>query len=95
MPIRHRAAGPRSYVMDEPPTPRATSYLPHVAAATFTVAVCPTLVVWGLRSAGLVRSAAVSIVLGTLLALGASCLGSWFWKSRPGSGDVVFSDLML
>ena len=35
------------------------------------------------------------MVLGIVIAFGASYVGSTLWKSRAGSGDLLFSELML
>jgi len=81
--------------MDEQNEPHLTRYLPHVAAATFLVAVCPILVVGFLRADGLFQSAILSFVLGMALSLGASYGAGAFWRSRAGAGDLLFGELMV
>lgn len=75
--------------------PPLARYLPQVLVATFLVAVCPLLVVWALEAAGAFHSALVSIPLGIALSLGAAYVGGAFWRSRDGSGDLLFGELML
>jgi hypothetical protein len=70
-------------------------YMWCVAAATFLVAVCPIALVWGLRSADVVSSAGLCVLLAIALSLGASRLGSGFWKTRKGAGDILFNELMV
>jgi hypothetical protein len=70
-------------------------YLWKVAAATLLVAVCPVLVVWWLRTSGAIRSAPLGMILALSLSLGASYLGSAFWKTRTTSGDLLFGELMV
>jgi putative nucleotidyltransferase with HDIG domain len=41
------------------------------------------------------RSAGISVALGAALSVGASWGGSAFWRSRAGSGDILFGELML
>ena len=81
--------------MEEHVTPRTSRSLPRVAAATLTVAVLPIIVGWGLRADGIVRTDLLAVVVVVALSLLASYGGAAFWRSRPGSEDVLFSDLMI
>src|SRR5512135_3579960 len=81
--------------MDEQRTPHLNKYLPLVALTTLWVAVCPTFAVWLLRDAGVIASPIVSILLASALALAASYVGGAIWKTRPGAGDLLFSDLLI
>lgn len=71
-----------------------TRYLPQVALATLLVSVTPVVVVWLLRSAG-----AIGPWTGLVLAMGLSTALSWFgcayWKRSKGSGDLLFSELLV
>lgn len=71
-----------------------TRYLPQVALATLLVSVMPVVVVWLLRSAG-----AIGPWTGLVLAMGLSTALSWFgcayWKRSNGSGDLLFSELLV
>jgi hypothetical protein len=68
---------------------------PHATAATLLVAVCPLLVVYALESAGIVRSMALAVVLGSLVSAGLAAFGSAVWARLAGAGDIVFGDLMI
>jgi hypothetical protein len=70
-------------------------YLPHVFVATFVVAVLPVLVVGWLESRGWIASFWLAAALGAVLSIAASVMGSALWRTRLGSRDVVFGDLML
>jgi hypothetical protein len=73
--------------------PRAQ--LAQVALATLLVAGVPVAIVWSLRASGTVSSAIVGMVLGMALSLGASWIGCLVWEHRPGSQDLLFSELMV
>jgi putative nucleotidyltransferase with HDIG domain len=75
--------------------PNLTRYLPYVAVVTAVVIVLPIVVVSALSGAGLVGSVFVSAPLAMLISLAASSAGSAWWKKRPSSHDLVFSDLMI
>jgi putative nucleotidyltransferase with HDIG domain len=81
--------------LDERSKPALIRYLPQVTVATLLVAVCPAVAVWEINSAGWITSVTLSGALGLALALGASFVGRLYWSSRPGSGDLLFSELML
>jgi HD domain len=76
-------------------SPRATRYLPHAVLATMVVALLPIAVVWSARAGRVISSPWLCVCVTVSLSLIASAAGSWYWKRRPGSGDVVFSDLLL
>jgi HD-GYP domain-containing protein (c-di-GMP phosphodiesterase class II) len=81
--------------MPLPSTPHLVRPLTRVALATLLVAVCPILAVWGLRATGELHSELLSIALVMALSLLVSYAGGVFWRSRPGSGDILFSELMV
>lgn len=66
-----------------------------VASATLLVAGCPVAIVWWLRASGTISSAALCVLLGMGLSLCASRLGCVLWEKRPGSEDLLFSELMI
>lgn len=76
-------------------TIRARHYLPHALLTTVVVAVLPVALVWGLRADGLVSSPWLCLAITVALSLTASVSGHWYWQRRPGSGDVLFSELLL
>ncbi|HZE06781.1 MAG TPA: HD-GYP domain-containing protein, partial [Solirubrobacteraceae bacterium] len=63
--------------------------------ATMVVAVFPIAVVWGARAERLISSPWLCVGVTVALSLLASAAGNWYWKRRPGSGDVLFSELLL
>ena len=71
------------------------TYLPLVFIATFIVVGTPLLLVFWLRHSGVVSSPWVGMGAGVLLSLVASYAGGAFWKTRTGSQDLLFSELML
>jgi hypothetical protein len=79
---------------DQHATPTTKQWL-QVVTATLLVAGCPIAVVWWLRASGTVSSAALAVALGMGLSLGASHVGRAVWESRPGSEDLLFSELMI
>lgn len=76
-------------------SPRATRYLPHALLATLAVALLPIAVAWSARAGRVISSPWLCACVTVSLSLIASAAGSWYWKRRPGSGDVLFSDLLL
>jgi hypothetical protein len=74
------------------PSPRQ---LAQVLAATALVAGGPIAIVWWLRASGTVSSALLCLPLGMALSLGASQVGCVLWEKRPGSEDLLFSELMI
>ena len=76
--------------------PRTERWLPHALIATAFVVVLPALAVWAIVPRGEAALLALSVPLGMLLSvLAASFAGSAYWQRRRGSGDLVFSELLL
>jgi hypothetical protein len=75
--------------------PRQALQFAQVTVATVLVAGAPVAIVWWLRASGAVSSALLCILLGMGLSLCASQLGCVLWKTRPGSEDLLFSELMI
>ena len=71
------------------------SYLPQVMLATTVVALLPAAVVWMARSSGLITSYVLVSGLGVALSLVGSYAGRAFWQKRPGSRNLLFSELMV
>jgi putative nucleotidyltransferase with HDIG domain len=71
-----------------------TRYLPQVAVATLLVAVSPVVVVWLLRSAGVIGPWG-SLILAMGLSTALSWVGCAYWKRSKGSGDLLFSELLV
>lgn len=69
------------------------SYLPLVLLATGLVVGAPVAAAWALHSAGVLGSWA-PFLLAAGLSVATSCAGAAVWRSC-GTGDVLFSDLML
>jgi hypothetical protein len=67
----------------------------RVILATTLVAICPTVVVWWLRSSGVLSSYPLGAALGMALSLGAAYGGRAFWQKRPSSRDILFGDLLV
>ena len=74
---------------------QAKRYLPHAVLATALVALLPIAAVWSARAGHVISSPWACVGVTVALSLIASAAGSWYWKRRPGSGDVLFSDLLL
>ena len=75
--------------------PAGARQWPLVLAATALVSGCPIVVVFWLRSTGVLSSALVGVLLGMGLSLLASGVGCVLWEKHPGSEDMLFSDLMI
>jgi putative nucleotidyltransferase with HDIG domain len=71
------------------------SYLPQVILATTVVAVLPAVAVWSVRASGLITSYVLVALLGVALSLIGSYLGRVVWQKRPGSRNLLFSELMV
>ena len=71
------------------------AYLPLVLCATFLVMVCPVILVWWLRDSGVVTSVWAGIGIGVAASFGASYVGAALWKTRTGSRDILFGELMV
>jgi putative nucleotidyltransferase with HDIG domain len=72
-----------------------TRYLPHVAVATLIVAGAPVAVVWLLRSAEVISSPWISLLLAMGLSTVLSSAGCAYWKRSKGAGDLLFSELLV
>jgi putative nucleotidyltransferase with HDIG domain len=81
--------------MDEQASSGLVRYLPQVCLGTALVGLCPVVAGWALTGAGVIRSTLISVLVVVALSLAASYVGGAFWRSRPGSGDLLFSELML
>jgi hypothetical protein len=66
-----------------------------VALATVLVAGAPIALVWWLRESGIVASPILAVILGMGLSLCVSRIGCLLWEKRPGSEDLLFSELMI
>jgi response regulator RpfG family c-di-GMP phosphodiesterase len=76
-------------------TRRATRYLPQVVVATTAVAVMPVAAVWWLHANGAIASPWAGLTLAIALSLGASLVGSAYWKRRRGPRDLLFGELLV
>src|SRR5438105_9534984 len=74
---------------------KVTSYLPQVFIATAFVAIAPVVAVWELRSWGVITSPWIGLFLAMALSTAASTIGCAYWKRRKGSGDLLFSELLI
>jgi putative nucleotidyltransferase with HDIG domain len=79
----------------EDTAPAPGRYLPHAAAATATVTLAPAIPVWGLAVTGLVTGFIPLLAVGLVVSLLVAYGGRELWEMRPGSRDLLFSDLML
>ena len=78
-----------------PGRPRLKRYLPHVAAATFSVVVLPTLLVWGLEATGRLDSPPLAAGMAIVLSFAFAAAGTAWWARQRGSRDIVFGDLLI
>ncbi len=76
-------------------THETARYLPHAVAATATVTLAPAAVVWSLAATGTVTGFAALLAVGLVVSLLVAYGGRALWQGRPGSRDLLFSDLML
>ncbi len=74
---------------------RTVRYLPHAVAATATVTFAPAALVWGLAFTGTVTGFIPLLAVGLVVSLLVAYGGRVLWQARPGSRDLLFSDLML
>ena len=81
--------------MSPHPLPLKIRQFAAVLTATTVVAGCPVGVVWWLRASGTVTSAPFAVALGMAISLALSYLGRVIWETRPGSEDLLFSELMI
>jgi putative nucleotidyltransferase with HDIG domain len=70
-------------------------YLPHAVAATAMVTLVPAALVWGIAVTGVVTGFVPLLAVGLLVSLLVAYGGRVLWQIRPGSRDLLFSDLML
>jgi putative nucleotidyltransferase with HDIG domain len=70
-------------------------YLPHVIVTTLAVVVLPVLIVTELRVQGVISGIIPLLVAGLAISFGISSMGAAIWKTRPGSGDLLFGDLIV
>jgi putative nucleotidyltransferase with HDIG domain len=70
-------------------------YLPHALAATAMVTLAPAALMWGVATAGVVTGFMPLLAVGLVASLLVAYGGRVVWQMRPGSRDVLFSDLML
>jgi hypothetical protein len=70
-------------------------YVPHVAVTTLAVVVLPVLIVTALRDLGIIVGILPLLVAGLTLSLSISLAGSAIWRTRSGSGDILFADLIV
>ncbi len=75
--------------------PPKSSYLPQVILATSIVALLPAVVIWSMRASGLLSSYLLVALLGVAMSLLGSTLGRAYWQRRPGSRNLLFSELMI
>ena len=75
--------------------PKMSRYLPQALGATGVVVAGPVVAVWALRAGQVVGSTMVAIVIGVVLSVAASFVGSAYWANRESSRDVLFSELMI
>ncbi len=64
-------------------------------AATATVTLVPAAPVWGLALTGAVTGFVPLLAIGLVVSLLVAYAGRVLWQMRPGSRDLLFSDLML
>ena len=81
--------------MGEVQAPHPRRYVAHAFIATAAVMLLPAAAVTALEIQGHVRSGALALVLGAALSILFGAVGARLWARRPGSRDIVFSDLML
>ena len=72
-----------------------TRYLPQVVVTTLLVAVLPVVAAWALRSGGVIASPWICLLLAAALSIALSWVGCGIWKRSKGSGDLLFSELLV
>ena len=75
--------------------PKMSRYLPQALGATGLVVAGPVVAVWALRAGQIVGSTMLAVVIGVVLSVAASFVGSAYWANRESSRDVLFSELMI
>lgn len=71
------------------------TYLPLVAVTTLLVAILPVALVWWLRGAEIINSFWVGAAVSITVAFVIWHAGGALWKTRSGSHDILFSELLL
>jgi putative nucleotidyltransferase with HDIG domain len=87
--------GASAIVVNEYIAPSPARHLRQMLLATTLVAVIPLAASLGLRASGVISSGWLSVALAVAMSLGASSAGSTYWRKRGGSGEVLFSELLL
>ena len=75
--------------------PNLRRFLPHAIVATAVVMALPITLVSLLATVKVLGSVFISGPLAMLISLAASAVAAAWWKKRPDSHDLVFSDLMI
>ena len=70
-------------------------YLPHALVATAMVTLAPAALVWAVAATGVVTGFVALLAVGLAVSLLVAYVGRILWQIRPGSRDLLFSDLML
>ena len=76
-------------------SPHPRRYIAHALVATLSVMLLPAAAVTALEMRGDLQSGALALLLGAALSILIAAVGARLWARRPGSRDIVFSDLML
>lgn len=71
------------------------TYLPLVAVTTLLVAILPVALVWWLRAAEIINSFWVGAAVSVTVVFVIWHAGGALWKTRSGSHDILFSELLL
>jgi len=74
---------------------RLWQYLPQMVLTTAAVIGLPFFVVTVLRGEGLVAGQISLLLIALVISFGVSAIGAAIWKTRPGSGDLLFGDLLI
>jgi len=81
--------------MEDARSPHPRRYIAHALVATLSVILLPAAAVTALEMRGHLESGALALALGAALSILIAAVGARLWARRPGSRDIVFSDLML
>ena len=73
----------------------AARHVPQMALVTAAVVLLPPATSLVLRATGVVSSPWLSVSLTVGLSLGASYTGSAYWRRRGGTGELLFSELLV
>lgn len=74
---------------------RLWQFLPQMVLTTAAVVGLPFLVVTMLRGEGVVAGQISLLLVALVISFAVSTLGAAIWKTRPGSGDLLFGDLLI